>query len=214
MTTALLIIDVQNDFLPGGTLAVPDGDAVIAPINELIPMFPMVFASQDWHPAGHGSFASSHPGHSPGEVIQFRGVDQILWPDHCVQTSPGAALATDLDFPKGRTTVVRKGMDPLIDSYSAFRDNDRTSVTALDELLRERGVDALVVAGLATDYCVKWSVLDARDLGYDVDVCIDACRGVELRRGDVDASCDLMRAAGARLTTTRDVMHHDSIQDD
>ena len=204
MTTALLIIDVQNDFLPGGALAVPDGDQVIAPINAIIPAFPAVYASQDWHPAGHGSFASSHPGHAPGDVIDFRGTSQILWPDHCVQSSTGAALASSLALPAGRTTVVRKGMNPLIDSYSAFRDNDRSSLTALHDILRERSVDALVIAGLATDYCVKWSVLDACEFGYDVAVCVDACRGVELEPGDTESAFDQMRAAGARLKTSRD----------
>ena len=195
---ALLLVDIQNDFMPFGALPVPDGDAVVAVANALMARFPLVVATQDWHPSDHGSFASAHPGHAPGDVIDLGGVAQVLWPDHCVQGSPGASLHSALDV-GGIDHVVRKGTDPAIDSYSAFYDNGHLKDTGLAAFLNERGVDELVVVGLATDYCVKFTVLDAAGLGFGVTVVEDGCRAVNLAPGDGEAAFAEMRAAGARV---------------
>ena len=195
---ALLLVDIQNDFMPFGALPVPDGDAVVAVANALMARFPLVVAAQDWHPSDHGSFASAHPGHAPGDVIDLGGVAQVLWPDHCVQGLPGASLHSALDV-GGIDHVVRKGTDPAIDSYSAFYDNGHLKDTGLAAFLNERGVDELVVVGLATDYCVKFTVLDAAGLGFGVTVVEDGCRAVDLAPGDGEAAFAEMRAAGARV---------------
>jgi nicotinamidase/pyrazinamidase len=195
---ALLLVDIQNDFMPFGALPVPDGDAVVAVANALMARFPLVVATQDWHPSDHGSFASAHPGHAPGEVIELGGVAQVLWPDHCVQGLPGASLHSALDV-GGVDHIVRKGTDPAIDSYSAFYDNGHLRDTGLAAFLNERGVDELVVVGLATDYCVKFTVLDAAGLGFGVTVVEDGCRAVDLAPGDGEAAFAEMRAAGARV---------------
>lgn len=198
---ALVLVDLQNDFMPFGALPVPDGDAVVAVANELAPRFGLVVASQDWHPPVHGSFASAHPGHEPGDVIDLGGVSQVLWPDHCVQNTPGASLHSALDV--GLVDhVVHKGADPAIDSYSAFFDNDHRTATGLEEYLEQRGVDEIVVLGLATDYCVKATVLDAIALGFGVTVISDGCRAVELESGDGEAAFAAMRAEGARVVTS------------
>ena len=176
---ALLAIDVQNDFCAGGALAVPDGDAVVAPLDALAPRFAHVVATQDWHPAGHSSFAASHPGAAPYDVVEMPYGPQTLWPVHCVQDTQGAALHPG--FAAGRAcAVVRKGMRREIDSYSAFFENDRTTPTGLGGYLRERGIGRLFVAGLATDFCVSFSALDARRLGFEVVVLLDACRAIDL----------------------------------
>ncbi len=154
---ALILVDIQNDFMPFGALPVPDGDAVVPVANALAPLFPLVVATQDWHPPGHGSFASAHPSAKPGDVTTLGGVEQVLWPDHCVQNMPGASFHSGLDVAY-ITHVVRKGVDPAIDSYSAFFDNDRRSSTGLSDLLERHGVHELVVLGLATDYCVRATV--------------------------------------------------------
>lgn len=195
---ALLLVDVQNDFMPFGALPVPDGDAVVAVANALMPRFELVIASQDWHPADHGSFASNHPGASPGEVVTLGGVQQVLWPDHCVQNRPGASFHSGLDVAY-IDRVVRKGTDPEVDSYSAFFDNDRRRDTGLAEYLVERAVDEVVVLGLATDYCVKYTVLDAAGLGFGVTVIEDGCRAVDLAPGDGARAFEEMRGAGARV---------------
>jgi len=195
---ALLLVDIQNDFMPFGALPVPDGDAVVLVANALMARFPLVVATQDWHPSDHGSFASAHPGHAPGDVIDLGGVAQVLWPDHCVQSSPGASLHSALDV-GGIDHVVRKGTDPAIDSYSAFYDNGHLKDTGLAAFLNERGVDEFVVVGLATDYCVKFTVLDAAGLGFGVTVVEDGCRAVDLAPGDGEAAFAEMRAAGARV---------------
>lgn len=201
---ALLIIDVQNDFCPGGALAVADGDAVVPVANRLIDEFSQaglpIVATQDWHPAGHVSFASAHPGHQVGEFVVPQGSDipQMLWPDHCVQDTPGAALHPRLDAARV-THLVRKGCDIARDSYSAFFDNDHAHATGLDAWLRERGVDELVVCGLACDYCVKYSVLDARALGYAVSVPRAGTRAVEAAPGDDEHAFEEMAAAGAQV---------------
>ena len=194
----LLLVDLQNDFMPGGALAVPDGDAVVAVANRLQPEYDMVVATQDWHPAHHGSFAANHPGREPGQVIDLDGVDQILWPVHCVQGTDGAAFHRDLD--RGRIAeVFRKGTDPRIDSYSTFFDNARRRSTGLDAYLRHRGALSVDLMGLATDYCVKYSALDARELGFDVRILMEGCRGIDLEDGDVDRAVAEMRRAGVEI---------------
>lgn len=182
---ALLIIDVQNDFCPGGALAVPDGDAVIPAINALQPGYDLVVASQDWHPPDHRSFASQHPGRAVGELTTLDGLPQVLWPDHCVQGTPGAALRADLDQARV-AAIFRKGTDRAIDSYSAAFDNGHRKATGLIPYLRGLGVTHVDVVGLATDYCVAFTAQDLADAGFATAVLRDACRGVNLSPGDVD----------------------------
>lgn len=174
----LIVVDVQNDFCPGGALAVPQGDEVVGIINQLAAGFEMVVLTQDWHPAGHISFASSHPGRKPFDLIELPYGPQVLWPDHCVQGSHGAALHAGLTVPHAQL-IVRKGFRPLIDSYSAFLEADRRSPTGLAGYLTERGVRAATVVGLATDYCVAWTALDARAAGLDVTIVDAACRAID-----------------------------------
>lgn len=201
---ALLLVDLQNDFMPGGALAVPDGDAVVGVANALMPRFGFVVASQDWHPADHGSFASNHPGMKPGDVTMLGGVEQVLWPDHCVQGSPGASFHSGLDVAV-IDHVVRKGADPAVDSYSAFYDNDRNRDTGLAGFLEQHGVDELIVLGLATDYCVKYTVLDAVGLGFGVIVIRDGCRAVDLHPGDGERAFEQMHAEGARVVESHEL---------
>lgn len=195
---ALILIDIQNDFLPGGALAVPRGDDVIPVANRVQRAFDLVVATQDWHPANHGSFAAAHPGRKPGEVGTLGGLPQVLWPTHCVQGTHGAALAAALDTTRLAYTFV-KGTDPEIDSYSGFFDNGHRRATELAAWLRARSVTAVYLAGLATDYCVKFTALDARQLGFETYLIADGCRGVELRPGDVAAAYAEMRAAGVQV---------------
>jgi nicotinamidase/pyrazinamidase len=192
MKTALILVDIQNDFLPGGALAVPGGDAVIPVANSLIERFETVVATQDWHPANHGSFAANHPGRQPGDRIELNGLPQILWPVHCVQGTHGAEFAQGLNTVR-ITRVFRKGTDPSIDSYSGLFDNGHRRSTGLDEFLHEREVISVYVLGLATDYCVKFTALDAGDAGFEVSLVEDGCRGVELHPGDVKAAIDQMQ---------------------
>lgn len=201
MKRALLLVDVQNDFIPGGALPTRDGGEVVPVLNGILGRFDLVIATQDWHPSNHGSFASNHPGRRPGEVIDLHGLEQILWPDHCVQGTEGAAFHNDLDTVRF-DHVVRKGTDPDIDSYSAFFDNGRRKATGLEEILRAASVTDVWVGGLATDYCVLWSVRDAIGLGFRTHVIRDACRGVELNAGDIDRAFDEMRARGAAIITS------------
>lgn len=196
MTKALIVIDVQNDFCPGGALAVPDGDAVVAPINALMAEHDAVIYTQDWHPAAHSSFASSHPGKAPYEMIDMPYGPQVLWPDHCVIDSPGAAFHPDLDL--SGDLIIRKGYRRQIDSYSAFFENDQSTPTGLHGYLQERGIGALTLAGLATDFCVAFSALDAARLGYDVTVDLAACRAIDLD-GSLQAAIDKMKNAGVAL---------------
>ncbi|MDA1039418.1 MAG: bifunctional nicotinamidase/pyrazinamidase [Planctomycetota bacterium] len=196
MKTALVIIDVQNDFCFGGPLAVPDADAVIPVINDLIGGFHHVFLTQDWHPRGHVSFVSSHPGHVPFSRVTLPAGEQVLWPDHCVENTPGAEFHSALKIPFG-SPVVRKGTRRDIDSYSAFLENDRKTPIGLDDLLREVGVGGIVVAGLATDFCVLHTALDARSLGYDVTVVEAACRGIDTG-GSLAAAWKQMADVGVR----------------
>jgi len=201
---ALLLVDLQNDFLPGGARAVPEGDQVVPVANELMDRFDLVIATQDWHPAGHGSFASQHPGGSVGDLIELNGLQQILWPDHCVEGSPGADFAPG--FLRDRVNkVIHKGTDAGIDSYSALFDNGHRKATGLDEYLKERGVDQLYMLGLATDYCVKFTALDARQLGLQVHLIEDGCRGVNLSPGDSDAALAELREAGCRIVRSDNV---------
>ena len=195
---ALLLVDIQNDFLPGGALAVPDGDQVVPVANRLMSRCELVIATQDWHPADHQSFASQHPGKGVGEVIQLGGLDQILWPDHCVQGTPGARFASELNT-DGIDRVVQKGTDRAIDSYSGFFDNARGKATGLADYLRGQGVDEIHVVGLATDYCVKFTALDAVDLGFRTVLLVDAIRGVELNDGDCARVVQEMKAAGVLI---------------
>ena len=175
----LLVVDVQNDFCPGGGLAVPRGDEVVAPINRLARAFAHVVLTQDWHPPGHLSFASSHAGRKPYETIEVFYGTQVLWPDHCVQGTPGARFRDDLDIPHAEL-VLRKGYHRHIDSYSAFTENDRATRTGLAGYLRERGFARVFLAGLAFDFCVRYSAEDARREGFDVVVVEDACRGIDV----------------------------------
>jgi nicotinamidase/pyrazinamidase len=197
---ALIIVDVQNDFLPGGALAVPEGDQVIPAINQLSTGFDLVFTSQDWHPPDHCSFAASHPNHNIGDRILIDGQEQILWPVHCVQNTYGAELAAGL-HPRVISGGVRigKGTDERVDSYSCFFDNRRKRETGLQQLLRKHGGDDLTVVGLATDYCVKATVLDACELGFPVAVHQNACRAVNLSPDDGAKALAAMRAAGAKI---------------
>lgn len=196
-TDALLVIDVQNDFCPGGGLAVADGDAVVPVINRLMPHFDEVLLTQDWHPSGHHSFASAHPGRQSFETVTLAYGAQTLWPDHCVQGTSGAAFHADLDTTAARA-VIRKGFRPAIDSYSAFFENDRRTPTGLTGYLRERGLHRLVLCGLATDYCVAYSALDARAQGFEVTVVLAACRAIDLG-GSLAAALSQMQQAGVRL---------------
>jgi nicotinamidase/pyrazinamidase len=196
--TALIVIDVQNDFCPGGALAVPGGNEVVAPVNRLIERFDNVVLTQDWHPAGHSSFASSHPGNAPFSSIQLPYGAQTLWPDHCVQGSAGAAFHKGLAWTKAQI-VIRKGFRRSIDSYSAFFENDRTTPTGLAGYLKERGIVNVVLAGLATDFCVGYSALDAARLGLKASVVMDATRAIDLN-GSLAAAEKEMRAAGVTLT--------------
>lgn len=195
---ALLLIDIQNDFMPGGTLAVPGGDEIIPIVNDLMPQFETIIATQDWHPADHGSFAANHPGHTVYEKIDLDGLSQTLWPIHCVQDTGGALFAPGLET-RRITRVFTKGMNPRIDSYSGFFDNGHRASTGLADWLRAHHITHLTVAGVATDYCVKFTVLDALAEGFTVDVLTAACRGVNLQSDDADRAMTEMQAAGASL---------------
>ena len=201
---ALILVDIQNDFVPGGALPVRDGDAVVPVANRIQDAFDLVVATQDWHPADHGSFAANHPGRKVGERIDLHGLPQILWPVHCVQNTPGAEFVPGLDT-RRVAQVFRKGVDPGIDSYSGFFDNGRRKATGLGDYLKSRGVTDVYVAGLATDYCVKFTALDARQLGFNTFLIQDASRGVDLRPGDVDAAVQEMQRAGVKIVDSRSI---------
>ena len=194
---ALIVIDVQNDFCPGGALAVAGGDEIIPLINAMQSEFQVTAFTQDWHPAGHSSFASSHVGKDPYETTEMSYGTQVLWPDHCIQGSKGAKFHTDLNT-NSAEMIIRKGFRPSIDSYSAFFENDRTTPTGLDGYLRTRGVEKLTLVGLATDFCVAYSAIDGARLGFDVTVLERACRAIDLN-GSLDAARADMRAAGVKL---------------
>ena len=197
MTNALIVIDVQNDFCPGGALAVTGGDEIVPGINDLMGDFETVILTQDWHPAGHSSFASSHDGKDPMSLIEMPYGPQVLWPDHCIQGTDGAAFHDDL-----RTDgdlIIRKGFNPAIDSYSAFFENDHTTATGLEGYLRTRGISDLTMVGLATDFCVNYSAVDAANLGFKVTVIESLCRAIDFD-GSLEAAREGMTAAGVVLT--------------
>lgn len=197
LSHALIGIDVQNDFCPGGALAVADGDAVVARVNALMTDFAVTILTQDWHPAGHSSFAASHPGATPFSQTEMSYGPQVLWPTHCVIGSAGAAFHPDLRTDRA-DLILRKGFNPAIDSYSAFFENDHQTPTGLEGYLRSRGITALTLAGLATDFCVAYSALDAARLGFQVTVRTDACRAIDLD-GSLAKAMAEMRAAGVAL---------------
>jgi len=197
MTHALIVIDMQNDFCPGGALAVAEGDQIVPGINALMGQFAAVILTQDWHPAGHSSFASSHPGKAPFETAEMAYGTQVLWPAHCVQGTPGAAFHMALDTTRA-DIIIRKGFNPAIDSYSAFFENDRETATGLHGYLQTRGIDRLTMVGLATDFCVNFSAVDAARLGYAVTVREALCRAIDLD-GSLAQARRGMRGAGVRV---------------
>lgn len=196
-TEALIVIDIQNDFCPGGALAVTEGDAIVPGVNALMAEFGAVVLTQDWHPAGHSSFASSHAGKEPFGMVEMPYGPQVLWPDHCVQGSNGAAFHPELATDPA-DLVIRKGFRPGVDSYSAFFENDRTTPTGLEGYLRTRGITRLTMVGLATDFCVAYSAIDGAKLGFDVTVHTDLCRAIDLD-GSLMAATRQMEEAGVTL---------------
>lgn len=202
----LILVDIQNDFLPGGALAVPDGDRIIPIVNSLQPMFPLVVATQDWHPANHGSFAANHPGKHLFDQIQLNGLPQTLWPIHCVQGTAGAELAPALN--RGRIAkIFPKGTDSGIDSYSGLFDNGHRKSTGLGEWLKAQGVTEVFVCGLATDYCVKFTALDAAQMGFKTSFVEDASRGVNLQPNDVQNAIAEMNRAGIKTIRSDDLLY-------
>ena len=195
---ALILVDIQNDFLPGGALAVPQGDAVVPIANKLQAVFPLVVATQDWHPANHGSFAASHPGKKPFDQIVLNGLPQTLWPAHCVQGTSGAELAPGLNRERV-ASIFPKGTDPAIDSYSGLFDNGHRKSTGLAEWLKAKDVGEVFVCGLATDYCVKFTALDSAQSGFKTHFIEDASRGVNLQPGDVKKAIEEMKKAGVAI---------------
>lgn len=197
---ALIVIDMQNDFCPGGALAVPEGDHIVTGINAAMNQFDSVILSQDWHPDGHSSFASQHSGKSTYDMIDMPYGPQVLWPDHCVQGTPGAAFHPDLDTTRA-DLILRKGQNPKLDSYSAFFENDHQTPTGLSGYLQTRGITAITLVGLATDFCVNYSALDAAQLGLNVTVRLDLCRGIDLD-GSLTSAQAAMQADGVILATS------------
>jgi nicotinamidase/pyrazinamidase len=202
---ALVLVDIQNDFLPGGALAVPDGDKIIPIVNKLQSAFGLVVATQDWHPANHGSFAANHSGKNVFEQIELNGLPQTLWPVHCVQNTSGAALPQALDQER-IARVFQKGTDPGIDSYSGFFDNGHRKSTELGEWLKEKGVKKVFVCGLATDYCVKFTALDAVQAGFKSNLIQDASRGVNLKADDVKNAVSEMKRCGVNVVRSADIL--------
>jgi nicotinamidase/pyrazinamidase len=203
---ALLLVDIQNDFLPGGALAVPNGDKIIRIANKLQSAFECIVATQDWHPPNHGSFAKHHPAKKPFDQAELNGLPQTLWPVHCVQNTSGAMFAAALNQER-ITKVFQKGTDPGIDSYSGFFDNGHRKSTGLGEWLKKKAVSEVFICGLTTDYCVKSTALDAVQSGFKTTVIEDACRGVNLQAGDVGRAIAEMKNAGARIVDSAEVLH-------
>ncbi len=201
--TALILVDIQNDFLPGGALAVGDGNTILPVVNALIPGYTLVVATQDWHPPGHHSFASNHPTKQVGDIIELKGLKQVLWPDHCVQQTEGADFSNQLNTDV-IAKVFRKGTDPQIDSYSGFYDNGHLKATGMGDYLKLEGVNQVHVVGLATDYCVKYTALDAIALGFSTTVIIDAVRAVNLNPTDEQKAMEEMENAGVSLINSAD----------
>ncbi|MEY3442564.1 MAG: hypothetical protein RLZZ519_845 [Bacteroidota bacterium] len=202
---AIILVDIQNDFLQNGALEVPDGEAIIPIVNQLQPLFDLVVMTQDWHPADHGSFAPNHPGLRPYDVVNLNGLQQVLWPTHCVQNSPGAEFSMALDI-RNVDKIFQKGTDPGIDSYSGFFDNGRRKATGMGDYLHEKGVTSVYVCGLATDYCVKFTALDALSLGFETFLIEDASRGVNVNRGDVKKAVAEMKAAGIAIMKSKEIL--------
>ena len=200
----LIIVDVQNDFIPGGALAVTEGDLVVPVINQLQEKFEHILATQDFHPADHGSFAANHQGKMPGELIDLAGLTQILWPVHCVQGSEGADFHPDLDK-NNWEKVFQKGKNREVDSYSGFFDNARRGDTGLGNYLKEKGIEQVFVCGLALDYCVKFTALDAKSLGFETFLITDATRAVNLKPEDGENSIREMEDAGVKILTSKDI---------
>lgn len=204
MKEALILVDIQNDFCPGGSLAVNEGEQIVPIVNGLQKKFELCIATQDWHPADHVSFAANHHNKKPGEFIPLGNSQQILWPVHCSQGSKGAEFVTGLEMERiGK--VFQKGTDKMVDSYSGFFDNDHKSSTGLGDYLKEKGVEEIYITGLATDYCVKYTALDAVKLGFKTNVVLDACRGVNLNAGDVENAVSEMKSAGVRIISSKEI---------
>lgn len=201
---ALLIVDLQNDFCPGGSLAVPDGDSIIPTVNKLVNVFDAVIQTQDWHPAGHSSFASSHEVKEPYDTVEMDYGIQVLWPDHCVQGSMGAEFHPELNTLKTQV-MIRKGFRKAIDSYSTFYENDQETTTGLTGYLNQRGITDLYTVGLATDFCVKWSILDGIDEGFNMYIVKDAVKGIDLD-GSLDAAWNEMKEKGVNIVTSDDLL--------
>ena len=202
--TALLMIDIQRDFCPGGALAVADGDAIVPVVNKLQAKYPICIAAQDWHPADHASLVDNHPGAEPFSMTEMPYGPQVLWPSHCVQGTPGAEFHPDLEI-DGADLIIRKGFRSEIDSYSAFFENDRTTKTGLAGYLADRGVEHLVLTGIATDYCVYYSAIDAANLGFGVTLVTDGCRGIDVKGSLAAAEAD-MRAKGVRFAASGELI--------
>jgi nicotinamidase/pyrazinamidase len=202
---ALILVDLQNDFCPGGALAVKEGDQTIEIANQVMDKFDLVIATQDWHPAAHRSFAAHHTGKQPGEVVDLHGLPQVLWPIHCVQGSFGAEFVRELNR-SGIDRIFVKGTDPNIDSYSGFFDNGHRKATGLGDFLKEQQADEVYVMGLATDYCVKFTALDALQLGFPTTLIVDGCRGVNLEPDDVDKAIREMEEKGVKLADSKTII--------
>lgn len=203
--TALILVDIQNDFVPGGALAVRDGDQVVPVANRLMSHFELAVATKDWHPADHLSFASQHPGKQIGEVIDLDGLPQVLWPDHCIEGTAGAEFVSGLDV-AGIHRIFEKGTNRAVDSYSGFFDNGHRHATGLGDFLRERQVVEVFMMGLATDYCVKFTALDAVKLGFRTHLILDGCRGIDLNAGDVDRALEELQGKGVHVTDSARVI--------
>lgn len=199
------MVDIQNDFCPGGSLAVPQGDDVVSLANALQVKFDLVVATQDWHVRDHVSFAVNHPGSQVGDIIDIDGIQQVLWPAHCVQGTFGAQFHPELDVSRV-SHIIHKGADRYIDSYSAFFDNAHLRSTGLADYLHEHGVVSIYLLGLATDYCVKYSCLDAVSLGFDVHLIVDACRGIDLQSGDIAKALQEVQAQGVKIVTSKEIV--------
>ena len=202
MRKALILLDIQIDFVPGGALPMPGGDDVVPVANKAMNHFDLVVATQDWHPADHKSFASQHDGRKIGDLIDLNGLQQVLWPDHCVQNTIGAEFVPGLEV-KRINKVFHKGMDRNIDSYSGFFDNGHRHATGLGAYLKEQGVDEVTIMGLATDYCVKFTTLDAINLGFKTNLIIEGVRGVDINKGDCEKAIDEMRKAGVEIISMK-----------
>ena len=203
--TALIVVDVQNDFCPGGALAVSEGDQVVPVINKIAPLFDVVVATRDWHPSDHVSFASAHDGHEVGEAIEVNGMEQVLWPDHCVQGSKGADFHPDLDTAP-INLILHKGTRTELDSYSGFLETDRTTSTGLEAYLKGLDVSEVTVCGLATDYCVFFTAMDAVDAGFKTRLVTDAARGIDQPEGNIERTTGEMKDAGVTLVTSAELL--------